>query len=243
MRSRTLAVLAMFALCPSGQSAAQRLSAVDRAALVAQLWSVARTTSAAAWRAHVDWDAMLAEGLRAAAPPQSDFHFFGVLRQLVALLGDGQAEVVPPPALRSRLARPPLLLASVERRAFLLDYSENNELRVAHPERLSEILAVQGVPAEDWIRDSVLPNVGGATAAARWDRAVSLMLEGEKGTGVHLRLRRADVARRGISVTRSVSATDRWPFDVPAATVESLPGAVAVVHVHTLTGAEDRKSV
>src|SRR2546422_7211577 len=55
--------------------------------------------------------------------------------------GDGQSAVIPPPAVRSRIARPPLLLASVERRPFLLDYAENDEMRVARPERLGEILA------------------------------------------------------------------------------------------------------
>jgi len=227
----------MFVVCLSAPATAQRLSSADRTALVAELWSVQRTTSAAAWRAHVDWDAALADGLRAAAPPQSDLHFLRVLRQILALLGDGQAEIVPPPWLRARLARPPLLLGSVERRPFLLDYGDNAELRVAHPDRLSEILAVQGVPVEDWIRDSVLPGVGGATAAARWSRAVSVMLEGEKGTAVHLLLQRPDGERRGISVTRTVSA-DHWPFVPPPVTVESLPGGIAVVHVHTLADAD-----
>lgn len=224
----------MLVLGPFGRAVAQHLSSVDRASLVAQLWSVARATSATAWRAHVDWDAALADALRAAAPAQSDLQCLGVLRRLVALLGDGEAEVLPAAAVRSRFARPPLLLASVERRPFLVDFRENAELRVARPERLSEILTVQGVPAEDWIRDSILPSVGGATAADRWDRAVSEMLEGERGTAVRLELRRPDGARQGISVTRTVSANDRWPFALPAVAIEAFPGGVVVARVHDL---------
>src|SRR3989454_847873 len=86
-------------------------------------------------------------------------------------------------------ARPPLLLTSVERRPFVLDYAENDEMRVARPERLAEILAVQGVPADAWITDSILPGIGAATPEARWQRAVAAMLEGEKGTALHLLLR------------------------------------------------------
>jgi carboxyl-terminal processing protease len=238
MRCRTLATLAVFAVCPGGRAAAQHLSAADRTALVAELWSVARTTSATAWRARVDWDAALADGLRAAASPQPDLQFLRVLRRFVALLDDGQADVLPPSGLRSRLARPPLVLASVERRPFLVDYSENAELRVAHPARLSEILAVQGVPADDWIRDSILPEVGGATADGRWARAVNRMLEGEKGTAVRLLLQRPNGERQGISVTRTVSADERWPSEPPTMTVESLPGNLMVVHVHSLASTD-----
>src|SRR5579862_4811800 len=129
MRAPTLAALAVFAVCPAERAAAQHRSAIERTALVAELWSVARTTSATAWRTHVDWDGALTEAVRAAAPAQSDLEFLRVLQRLLALLGDGQADVVPPSGLRSRLARPPLVLESVERRPFLLDYSENAELR------------------------------------------------------------------------------------------------------------------
>src|SRR6266487_4216284 len=124
---------------------------------------------------------------------------------------DGQAAVVPPASLRSRIARPPLLLESVEQRPLIREYAENDEMRVARPERLAEILAVQGVPAESWIRDSVLPEISAATPPDRWQRAVQWMLQGEKGTTLHMLLRLPGGDQRGISVTRSVSLNDRWP--------------------------------
>src|SRR5207245_3447435 len=127
----------------------------------------------------------------------------------------GQAGVIPPATLRSRIARPPLRLQSVEQRPLILEYAENDEMRVARPERLAEILAVQGVPAESWIRDSVLPEISAATPPDRWQRAVQWMLQGEKGTTLHLLLRVPGGNQRGISVTRSVSLNDRWPLDPP----------------------------
>jgi len=62
-----------------------------------------------------------------------------------------------------------------------MDYVMNDEMRVARPERLAEILAVQGVPAAEWIRDSSgrrsrrAPNEPLGSAVAQ-------MLEGERGT-------------------------------------------------------------
>src|SRR5256886_2168246 len=234
--SSLLACLAVAAIAPSPEStvAAQQLTAAERAATVASVWAEARYNFAYWDRVRADWDSGLVANLKLAAEPQSDLLFYRRLRRLVALLGDGRAAVIAPPTLRSRIARPPLLVSSVERRPFILDYAENDEMRVARPQRLAEILAVQGVPAETWIRDSVLPEVSAATPADRWQRAAAWMLQGDKGTTVHLLVRVPGAEPRGLSVTRSLSLNDRWPLDPPAFATESLPGGVAVVRIASL---------
>ena len=55
---------------------------------------------------------------------------------------------MPASPTRDRVARPPLEIASVEGRPFIIDYAENDEMRVARPQRLAEILTVQSIPAE-----------------------------------------------------------------------------------------------
>jgi carboxyl-terminal processing protease len=222
-------------LLPLGAVAAQQLTAAERAAAVAAVWAEARYNFAYWDRVRADWDSGLVANLKLAAEPQSDLIFYRRLRRLVALLGDGRAAVTAPPTLRSRIARPPLLVSSAERRPFILDYAENDEMRVARPPRLAEILAVQGIPAETWIRDSVLPEVSAATPADRWQRAVAWMLQGDKGTSVHLLVRVPGDEPRGLSVTRSLSLNDRWPLDPPAFAAESLPGGVAIVRIASLT--------
>src|SRR6266550_3102852 len=168
--SRLLACLVVAAVAspPGGAVAAQQLTAAERAAAVASVWAEARYNFAYWDRVRADWDSGLVANLKLAAEPQSDLLFYRRLRRLVALLGDGRATVIAPPSLRSRIARPPLLVSSVERRLFILDYAENDEMRVARPPRLGEILAVQGIPVETWIRDSVLPEVSAATLPDRW---------------------------------------------------------------------------
>src|SRR6184192_2724633 len=145
-----------------GALAGQQLTPTERATAVATIWAEARYNFAYWDRVRADWDSALGANLKLAAEPQSDLAFYRRLRRLLAVLGDGNAAVTLPPYLRSRLARPPLRLETIER-----------------PERLSEILAVQGVPAETWVRDSILPEIAAATAADRWQRAIQCMLEGE----------------------------------------------------------------
>ncbi len=223
---------------PGGAVAAQQLTGAERAAAVASVWAEARYNFAYWDRVRADWDSALVANLKLAAGPQSDLLFYRRLRRLVAVLGDGRAAVVAPPTLRSRIARPPLLVSSVERRPFILDYAENDEMRVARPPRLAEILAVQGVPTEQWIRDSVLPEISAATPADRWQRAVAWMLQGDKGTSVHLLVRVPDAEPRGLSVTRSLSLNDRWPLDPPAFATESLPDGMTLVRIASLEDEE-----
>ena len=213
---------------------AQQLTATERAQAVATAWSEARYNFALWDHVRADWDSALAANLRLAAEPQTDLLFHRRLRRCLALLNDAYAAVIPPPSLRSRIARPPLLLRSVERRPLILDYAENDEMRVARPERLAEVVAVQGIPAETWIRDSVLPEISAASPADRWRRAVAAMLQGEKGTPLHLSLKLPGGEMRGISVTRSVSLNDRWPLDPPALEIDSLADGVVIVRLNSL---------
>jgi carboxyl-terminal processing protease len=239
LRSIRVLILCFGLAAPPRRAAlAAQLTATDRAVAVATVWSEARHGFAHWDRVRADWDSALAANLTLATEPQADVVFYRRLRRFVALLGDGQAAVLPPGPLRSRIARPPLLLESVERRPLLLDYAENDEMRVARPERLAEILAVQGIPAETWIRDSVLPEISAATPADRWQRAVAWMLQGAKGTSLHLLLRLPGGEQRGISVTRSVSLNDRWPLEPPDLAIDSLPGGVVVARINTLASAD-----
>ncbi|HEY6808775.1 MAG TPA: S41 family peptidase [Gemmatimonadales bacterium] len=223
---------AAVALPAAPSAAAQQLSAAERARLAATVWSNARYNYAYWDRVHADWDSAFDASLALASQRQSDVSWFRQLRRLVALLEDGQAEIVPPAPVRARFARPPMMVRAVEGRPFIMDYAENAEMRIARPERLAEIMAVQEIPAETWIRDSILPETPGSTPAARWQRAVAWMLAGDRGTALHLRLRLPGGEERGASVTRSAALGDRWPLALPALSVDTLPDGVFVAHLN-----------
>jgi len=217
----------------AGAAAGQQLSATDRARIVATLWSDARYNYAYWDRVQANWDSALDANLALAAQRQSDVRFWRRLEDFAALLNDGQAAVVPPAAVRSRTARPPLRIRAIEGRAFLADYAENDELRIARPNRGFEIVAVQGIPAATWIRDSILPGIPGSTAATRWDRAVAAMLRGDRGTPVQVALKGPKGEAGGASLTRSVSGVDRSPFELKPLVMDTAPGGIAVVHLNS----------
>ncbi len=222
--------------------AAQRPSGADRELVAARLWAEARYNYAYWDGVRANWDSAFAATVtfaeqrpRTPGPPAPlDVPFFRRLRRWGALLNDGQLEILAPAATANRLARPPLELRSVERRPFIMDYVVNDEMRVARPERLAEILAVQGIPAAQWIRDSVLPEIAAANDASRWERAVTRMLDGERGTAVHLLLRLPGGAERGASVTRSMPLTTRASRDHPALEADTLSDGVIWVRVYSL---------
>jgi len=214
---------------------AQRATPVDRQLVAAGVWAEARYNYAYWDAARANWDSAFAATVTYAGqrPPPTDVQYFHRLRRWGALLNDGQLEILPPATIANRIARPPLALRSIERRPFIMDYVANDEMRVARPERLAEILAVQSIPAAVWIRDSVLPEISAATEPSRWDRAVAQMLEGEHGTALHLLLRLPGGAERGVSVTRSMALDGRSPLDRPALDADTLPDGVIWMRVNS----------
>ena len=218
--------------------AAQRLTPLDRELVTAGVWAEARYNYAYWDAVRANWDSAFSATLTYAGGRSTDLQFLGRLMRWGTLLHDGQFEIVAPAPIAARLARPPMLLRSIERRPFIIDWAANDEMRVARPERLAEIVAVQGIPAADWIRDSVLPETPGATEASRWERAVARMLEGERGTALHLQLRLPGGAERGASVTRSVAVTAHWPLERPPLEADTLPDGTFWVRVNSLTDPE-----
>ena len=223
--------LVLLSIVAPGRGAAQ-LTAADRLSTVAALAAHARYNFAGWDRVRADWDSAVRATLVQAVPRQTDQQFLRRLRRLTALLGDAGTGVTAPP-LAGRLARPPLDIRSVEGRPFIIDYVETSEMRVARPERLAEIVAVQSIPAETWIRDSVLPETGGASEADRLRRATAAMLDGERNTAVALTLRLPDGSVRGASVTRSVPSSDRWPFRPEPLETAVLADSIVVVRLNS----------
>jgi len=222
--------------------AAQRATPVDRQLVAAGVWAEARYNYAYWDAVHANWDSAFAATVTyaEARPAPTDLQFYRRLRRWGALLNDGQLEIIPPASIANRIAHPPLALRSIERRPFIMDYVANDEMRVARPERLAEILAVQSVPAAEWIRDSVLPEISAATESSRWDRAVVQMLEGERGTALYLLLRLPGGAQRGVSVTRSMTLTGgerggggRSPLERPALEADTLPDRAIWIRVNS----------
>jgi carboxyl-terminal processing protease len=64
------------------------------------------------------------------------------------------------------------------------------------------------------------------------------MLEGERGTALHLLLRLPGGEQRGASVTRSVSLNTRWPLEQTALEADTFPDGAIWVRVNSLADPE-----
>src|SRR5260370_4621027 len=183
MPSRTPWVSAWFPVVFALPLAAQRATPVDRQLVAAGIWAAARYNYAYWDAVRANWDSAFAATVTyaAARPAPTDLEFYRRLRRWGALLNAGQLEIVPPAGIANPIARPPLALRTIERRPVIWDYAAIDEMRVARPERLAEILAVQSVPAADWIRDSVLPESAAAPQASPCGRAVGQGRESDLG--------------------------------------------------------------
>src|SRR5258705_153697 len=82
--------------------------------------------------------------------------------------------------------------------------------------------------------DAVPPEVPARTEANRWEGAVAEMLEGERGTALHLQLKLPGGEQRGASVTRSVAINARWPIEVPALEADTLPDGAIWLRINSL---------
>jgi C-terminal processing protease CtpA/Prc len=221
----------------------QQLSSVDRAQMLSTVWLEARYNYAYWDQVQADWDSAYRATLDAALHRSTDYVFYRSLQRMVALLNDGHTGTRPPPFLAQRIARPPIEIQTVEGRPILVAFARTSELRIANPRIGSEIVSVQGVPTEDWVRDSILPFIGGSTASDRWQRAVSEMLVGERGTALQLSIRLPGGDVRGVSLTRSVALSDRWPLAHPAAERRRLEGNTVLLRVNSLSSDETLERV
>src|SRR5205809_8051953 len=122
MPSRTPWLFVWFPALLCFPLAAQRLSPVERQLVAAGIWAEARYNYAYWDAVRSNWDSAFAATVTylGASPRPTDLQFFRRLRRWGALLDDGQLEILPPVTIAGRVARPPLLLRSIERRPFIL---------------------------------------------------------------------------------------------------------------------------
>src|SRR5437867_12768973 len=118
MPSRTPWLSALFPVLLAAPLLAQRANPVERQLIAAGLWAVARYNYAYWDAVRANWDSAFAATVpfTGERPAPTDPQFYYRLRRWAALLNDGQMEVMPPPGIANRIARPPLELRSIEKR-------------------------------------------------------------------------------------------------------------------------------
>ncbi len=205
----------------------ERLSVEERVAGLSLFWAEARQNFV--FFDHVpdlQWDKVYMEFLGKVMAAESTVDYYRVMMRLAALLEDGHTGVYAPKELRDVFyARPPMRAAKVQDKVLVISVSSPTlakQIGVG-----DEIVAIDGIPVQQYATERVKPFVSSSTPQDRETRMYTYQLfSGDAAKPLKLTLRAASGKEREETVARS-GYTD--VEGNPQADFRMLPNGVAYV--------------
>ena len=130
----------------------------------------------------LDWGAAYREFIPRVIAADDLFTYYDLLARFAALLKDGHTGVIPPESVYRSLDRPKLTLMNIGNYPVVTNASQTIGSRIPIG---SVLLAVDGMPAEEYLLACVVPVIGENAPHRRRDRAVAQMLLGPMDSQVH----------------------------------------------------------
>jgi C-terminal processing protease CtpA/Prc len=193
------------------------LSVEDKLAGLSLVWQEANYNFAFFDRSpDLDWDAEFKKAIVRVMATKSDYDYIREIQRFVALLGEAHSNLSPGRDFRERYGgHPAVEIDEIERKPIIINTSKDlvEVLPVG-----SIILAVDGVPVNEYLRDHVFPYLGASTEHFLWRRSIRGdrwrtvgLLMGEVGSTVKLEVEIPDRGVREISLGRlPVNAVIDW---------------------------------
>ena len=155
----------------------------------------------------LDWDAEFERAVGRVMATESDYDYIREIQRFVALLGEAHTNVSPSKDFRSRYGgHPAVELEEIERKAVIVNTSV--DLAVALPVG-SQILAVDGIPVDRYLRERVIPFVSASTPHYLWRQAIRGewwrtvgLLVGEVGSTVEIKIETPSGETRDVELNR-----------------------------------------
>lgn len=185
-------------------------TAQDRAFALSQLWSEAKYNFVFFDHApDVDWDRAYREALGRILGADTRETYYGVLAEFLAQLNDAHTQVDTP----DWMVRPPVTLAWIEGRVLVtrIEAALDRQLPVG-----STITHVDGLPAEQLLRERVYPITSASTEHYRRAVAARMALAGPPGT-ISVRFIRPNGSRGEMRLERAPRTPDARVIWSPAA--------------------------
>ena len=127
-----------------------------------------------------DWETLLEPTLQRIARAENDDEYVRILQETVALLEDGHTRVFP----NEPLTRAPVLITWVEEKPIVIDVADG----VSGLQKGMEILEVDGMNVESYLREQVRPIQFSSTPHHRDVVTCQRLLDGPLGTVRHLKV-------------------------------------------------------
>ncbi len=164
---------------------------------------------------------------------------YAYYRTLSAFLSafDGVSTRLLPPSVEPPVDVPPVQTGSVGTRVYVKNVSRS--LQADIPLR-SEVVAVDGIPVDVYLRDSVFPYVGAAAAHRKYAEAAAALLKGRPGSKVELTVRPPLGREHRVQLLRNASTAGEAMADtatLPPLVVRYLTDSIG--HLHLTTCAAD----
>lgn len=172
--------------------ASQNLTDAEKLYTLSLLWSEAKYNFVYFDQVpELDWEAAYQETIPKVLASSDLMDYYRTLIRFTARLGDGHTQVWLPESLWRELDQPPLELAEIEGKPVVRAVARELEGEIP---LASQILAVDGIPAIEFVEANSLPYVSASTSHVRLDRAIRGNWSG--GYGLLLRPRGTEISVR-----------------------------------------------
>ncbi|HNC12309.1 MAG TPA: S41 family peptidase [Cyclobacteriaceae bacterium] len=131
----------------------------------------------------LNWDHVFIECLPLIEKDQTDAEYYKTMTRMCALLKDGHTNIYPSFGARVGSDSPPVWLTNIGGKAIVENVSTT--LAAALPIG-TEVVAVDGVPAQRYLEENLYPYISSSTQHIRADWAIRDMLDGKQGTEVEI---------------------------------------------------------
>lgn len=182
----------------------------------------------------LDWDKAYREYIPKVLATKTTKEYYDVLRQFCALLEDGHTNVYYPREVRNGLSHLKIRLLSINRRAFVKNVDKSLVKKIPLG---SEIVAVNGQPTKDYLKQQVLPYVASSTKYVLWDRGIRWMFYGSKGDKFKLKIKKPSGKTATVELIRDRTGID-WavkPKKRPLLEFKWLKNKIAYLAINTFS--------
>jgi C-terminal processing protease CtpA/Prc len=128
---------------------------------------------------------------------QSNYDYYRVLSAFMAHFNEAHTRIYP---LRRPDDMPPLKATNIGKRVIVSDIAKNMADRIPPG---SEIIEVNGIPVQEFIRDSVFPCISAATPHWKFDKSVTEMFYGAPQSAVSITVKTAGGEERRAEMLRN----------------------------------------
>ena len=183
----------------------KRLTAAQRLYGFTQFWTEVKYNFAFFDQVpDLDWDEVLYEYLPIIQADQSNEDYYQTLKLICAKLGDGHTNIYPP---REDKARPGVQLKNFGQKAFVVNVKESLAEKIPLG---SELLAVEGIAVENYLREKIFPYISSSTDHIRYNWGIRDILAGKTGSEIEVEFRSPEGKRIKEVLVRDPRSGGDW---------------------------------